>query len=84
LVSDQVGRVELLGAVLALVAAGAVIAAFRAGALDIAVRQKTAVGVGIDLFLGHLLDQPGIRQPPGKVLSKLVISLRRRSPEIVE
>jgi hypothetical protein len=41
---DQVGRVQLLGAVLALVAAGAVVAAVRAGALDVAVGQEAAVG----------------------------------------
>ena len=50
---DQVGRVELLGAVLALVAAGAVVAAIGAGALDVAVGQEAAVGDGIDLLLDH-------------------------------
>jgi hypothetical protein len=42
---DQVGRVKLLGAVLALVAAGALVAAVRAGALDVAVGQEAAVGL---------------------------------------
>jgi hypothetical protein len=41
---DQVGRVKLLGAVLALVAARMRIAAIRAGPLDIAVGQEPPVG----------------------------------------
>jgi hypothetical protein len=41
--SDQVGRVELVAAVVALVAARAVVAADRAGALDVAVGQGAPV-----------------------------------------
>ena len=37
---DQVGRVQLLGAVVALIAARSVVAAIGAGALDIAIGQK--------------------------------------------
>ena len=65
---DQVGRVELFGAVLALVAARLVVAAVRARPLDIAVRQEAPVGIGIDLFLHHLVDQTGARQTFGEML----------------
>ena len=51
---DQVGGVELLGAVLALVAACLVVPAVRAGALDIAVRQEASIGPGIDLLFPRL------------------------------
>ena len=53
---DQVGRVQLLGAILALVATGLVIAAIGAGALDVAIRQKAVIGLGKDLPFGHFLD----------------------------
>src|SRR6202034_941726 len=43
---DQVGRVQLVAAVVALVAARVRVAADRAGALDIAVRQRAAGGRG--------------------------------------
>ncbi len=41
---DQVGRIELVAAVVALVAARAVVTADRAGALDVAVGQRAAGG----------------------------------------
>ena len=65
---DQVCRVKLLGAVFALVAARLVVAAVRARPLDIAVRQEAPVGIGIDLFLHHLVDQTGARQTFGEML----------------
>ena len=43
---DQVGGVELVAAVVALVAAGAVVPADRAGALDVAVGQGAARSTG--------------------------------------
>jgi hypothetical protein len=47
---DQVGRVKLLGAVFALVAAGGFVAAVRAGAGDVAVGQEAVVVDGEDLL----------------------------------
>ena len=54
---DQVFRVELLGAVVALVAARVLKAAVGTGALDIAVGQEAAIGLGVDLALLDFLDQ---------------------------
>ena len=81
---DEVGRVELLGAVFALVAAGAVIAAIGAGALDVAVGQEAAVGFRIDLFFRDFLDQPGVGQPAGEMLGEPVVLGRRGAAEMVE
>ena len=55
---DEIGGIEHARAVLALVAARALIAAMRACADDIAVRQEALVGVGIDL-LGHAALRDG-------------------------
>ena len=63
---DQVGGVELLGAVLALVAAGALVAAIGAGALDIAVRQEAAVGMGVDLRSVTSSISPASARRPAK------------------
>ncbi len=81
---DQVGRVELLGAFLALVAAGALVAAIGAGALDVAIGQEAAVSVGIDLLLAHFLDQPGLGELAGEMLGELVVLGGGRAPEMVE
>ena len=81
---DQVGRVELLGAVLALVAARPRIAAVRAGADDVAVGQEAAVGDRVDLPLGHLGDQPGVGEPAGEMLGQAVVLRARRAAEVVE
>ena len=74
----------MLGAVFALVAAGAVIAAIGAGALDIAIGQEAAVGVGVDLFLGHFLDQACLIQFPGEVLGQCMVLGRRGTPVFVK
>ena len=81
---DQVGGVELLGAVLALVAARPRIAAVRAGADDVAVGQEAAVGDRVDLPLGHLGDQPGVGEPAGEMLGQAVVLRARRAAEVVE
>ena len=81
---DQVGRVKLLGAVLALVAARLVVAAVGAGALDVAVGQEAAVGGGIELPLGHFLDQPVVGQMPREMLREALVLRARRPPELVE
>ena len=81
---DQVGRVQLLGAFLALVAAGTLIAAVGAGALDIAVGQETAVGVGVDLFLGHFADQACFGQLACEMLGQRVVLRAGGAAEMVE
>src|SRR5699024_10292387 len=56
---DQFHRIELVAAVVALVAAGAVVTADRAGALDVAVRQGAAGGRG-HRTLGGLFDHVAV------------------------
>ena len=73
---DQVGRVELLGAFLALVATGRGVAAVGAGAGDVAVGQEAVVVDGEDLLFGHLLDQAVIREASGEVLGQAVVAGR--------
>ncbi len=81
---DQVGRVKLLGAVLALIATSLVVAAVRAGALDIAIRKEATIGDRIDLLFGDFLDQSVFRQLARKMLGQRAVLRRRRSPEMVE
>ncbi len=81
---DEVGRVQLLGAVLALVATGLVIAAVGAGAFDIAVGKETVVGDGKDLLLRHFPDQPVFPQRLGEMLRQPVVAARGGAPEMVE
>ncbi len=81
---DQVGRVELLGAVLALVAARLVIAAVGAGALDVAVGQEAVVGHREELALDHFLDEAVLGQRPGEMLGQPVVPRARRAAEMVE
>ena len=81
---DQVGRVQLLGAVFALIAPRPVIAAVRAGAFDITVGQKAVVGDGKDLLFAHLLDQPVFGQLSGKMLGQAVVALAGRAAKMVE
>jgi hypothetical protein len=81
---DQVGGVELFGAVLALVATGAVIAAIGAGALDVAVRQEPAIGLGIDLFFRDFRNQPRRVQPPREMLRQRVVLRAGGAAEMVE
>ncbi len=70
---DQVGGVELVAAVVALVAAGLAVAADRAGALDVAVRQRAA-GRRRDRALGGLLDHvPVVAHRAEHLLHDLVV-----------
>src|SRR6185369_17041177 len=68
---DQIDRVQLVAAVVALVTAGAVVAADRAGAFDIAVRQRPPGGRG-DRALLRLLDHVAV------VVDRLEQLLRHR------
>ena len=72
---DQVGRVQLLGAILALVTARQAVAAVRAGAGDVAIRQETAIVDGVDLFFADLFNQPVFVQLAREMLSQAVIPL---------
>ena len=81
---DEVGGVELLGAVLALVAPGAVVAAVGASADDVAVGQEAAVRGGIDLSLHHLGDEAGVGEASGEVLGEPVVLRARRAAEVIE
>jgi hypothetical protein len=80
----QIGRVELLGAVLALVAAGLVVAAIGAGSLDIAVGQEAAVLGRIDLPGRDLLDQPVLPELLRQMLGQRLVLLGRGAAEPVE
>ena len=64
---DQVGRVELVAAVVALVAARAVVPADRAGALDVAVGQRAA-GRRRDGAVRRLLDEVAVLVDPEEQL----------------
>ena len=81
---NQVGWVELFGAVFALIAARFVIAAIGAGALNVAIRQEPAVGNGEDLFFRHFADQPVIGQPPGEMLGQSMVLRAGGAAEMVE
>ena len=70
---NQVGGVQLLGAVFALVAAGAVVFAIGAGSLDKSVRQEAAVGGGVELGRHNLADQPPVGEAAGKMLGESVV-----------
>lgn len=81
---DQVGRVEDARAVLALVAAGLVVPAVRAGALDVPVRKETPVDRRVHLPDRTLLDEAVLVQPAREVLGDLDVLLRGAAPEVVE
>ncbi len=66
----QIGGIEHAGAVLALVAARALIAAIRTGADDIAIRQEALFRVGIDLPGRAHIQMPGLPQGPGQFLGQ--------------
>ena len=81
---DQVGGVELVAAVVALVAAGLAVAADRAGALDVAVGQG-APGRGRDGALGGLLDHVAVLPDLGEQLlgDGVVVGRGRAGVEVV-
>ena len=81
---DQIGRVQLLGAVFALIPAGLVIATVGAGALDITVGQETAIGVRIDLLFRHFLNVPVLGQLAREMLGQGVVAPRGRAAIVVK
>ena len=81
---DQVDRIEQASAVVALVAARLFVAAVRARALDIAVRQEALVVDGVDLARGALLDQAIVFENVGEMLRQLAVGLARGTAEPVE
>ena len=78
---DEVGRVELVAAVVALVAAGLAVAADRAGALDVAVGQG-APGRRRDGALGRLLDHVAVLPHLGEQLLRDGVVVRRRRARV--
>ena len=80
---DQIGGIEHARAVLALIAARAVVAAMRAGADDIAVRQEALVGVGIDLLGLPDFEMAVLPQRARERLRQLVVGPVGRAAEIV-
>jgi hypothetical protein len=81
---DQLDRIEQRSAIVALVAAGFFVAAVRAGALDIAIRQEALVVDGVDLFRGALVDQAVVFERVGEVLGELAVGRVGRAAEPVE
>ena len=65
---DQIFGIKLLGTIVALVAARVFEPAVGAGAFDIAVGQKAAIGPRIYLTLFNLFDQPLIVQSTREML----------------
>ena len=81
---DEVDRVELVPAVVALVAARVRVLADRARALDVAVGQRSAGG-GRERAQRRSLDEvPLVVERPEHVLGDLVVVRRRRARERVE
>ena len=81
---DQVGRVQLLGAVFALVTARRLVAAVRAGAGDVAVGQEAVVVDGKDLLFTDFGDEAILGEFPGEMLGQAVVPLAGRAAEMVE
>ena len=81
---DQVRRFEQARAVLALVAVGALVAAVRAGADDVAVGEEALVVERIDLVGDPLLDHAVVAEPLREVPGELGVLRRRAAPEVVE
>ena len=73
LMKDQVDGIELLGTVIALIAPGAFESAIGAGALDIAVGQKSPVGGRIHLGLRALFDQAVLVKLHGEMLGQRLV-----------
>jgi hypothetical protein len=80
---DQVGRVELVAAVVALVAARGRVAADRAGALDVAVGQRAAGGRGDRAECGPGEDVPVLQQGQEDLLGDRVVVTGRGPGEQV-
>ena len=81
---DEVGGVELVAAVVALVAPGLAVAADRAGSLDVAVRQGAA-GRRADRAARRLLDHVAVAPVAGEQLLRdgVVVERRRAGEEVV-
>ena len=80
---DQLLGVELAAAAVALVAAGRLEAAVRAGPLDVAIGQRVAGRRRERALLLLLEDVPALVERPEQVADDTVVVLRRRSREDV-
>src|ERR1700730_13924409 len=78
---DQVGRIEHARAILALIAPGPVIAAMRAGADNVAIRQKAAVIDRVNLACDAFLEKTILIELMVEMLCDLVVLRRVRAAE---
>ena len=81
---DQVGGLERLSTVLALVASSAFVAAVRTGAHDVAVGKEHVICDREDLFCGAHLGEAFGLEAPGEVVGQPVVRWARGTPEVVE
>src|SRR5690606_27465670 len=80
----QIGWVQQLSAVFALIAARPLIATMRACTLNIPIRQKTTIIDRIDLPDGPLFNQPRLIEQSGKMLGQLAVLRAARATKMVE
>src|SRR3569832_2813397 len=80
---DEIDGIEHACAVLALIAAGAVIAAMRACPDHIAVGEEALVGVGIDLLGRAHFQMAVLPQGTGEMLGERVVGRVGRTAEMV-
>src|SRR2546421_9777289 len=81
---DQVGRIKNAGAVLAVVAARAFVAAVAAGPDNVAIGKETLVIDGVDLSRGSLFQEAILIQLMIEVLRDLVVLGRMGTAKVVE
>ena len=81
---DQVGRVELFCAIVALIAARIFKAAIGAGAFDVAIWQKAAIGLGVDLCFTDLFDQALAGESACEVLCECVVLGAGGTAEVIK
>ena len=81
---DEFDRIEKCSAVVALIAAGFLVAAIGACTFDVAVRQEALVVDRVDLFRGALVDQAVILKDVGEVLRQAAVGFVGGAAEPVE
>ena len=81
---DQIGRVELFCAIVALIAARIFKAAIGAGAFDVAIWQEAAIGLGVDLCFADFFDQALAGESACKVLCECVVLGAGGAAEVIK
>ena len=81
---DQIHRVQLPTAGVALIAPRPRVPAVRAGALDVAIRQKPPRFRVVEQLLRCPVEVPVLQQPPEQIVRHLPVVLRHRRRERVE